>query len=47
MRRIRANSPLRNWDIYWQKKWEEERKEKENEKKELTNYFNYGIIKSR
>ena len=47
MRRTRANSPLRNWDTYWQKKWEEERKEKENEKKELTNYFNYGIIKSR
>ena len=47
MRRNRANSPLRNWDTYWQKKWEEERKEKENEKKELTNYYNYGIIKTR
>ena len=47
MRRDRANSLLRNWDIYWQKKWEEEKKEKENTKKELTNYYNYGIIKTR
>ena len=47
MRKLRTNSPLRKWDTYWQKKWEEERKAKENAKKELTNYFNYGIIKSR
>lgn len=47
MRKLRANSPLRHWDTYWQKKWEEERKEKENMKKELTNYYNYGIIKTR
>lgn len=47
MRKLRANSPLRKWDTYWQIKWEEERKEKENAKKELTNYYNYGIIKSR
>ena len=47
MRKTRVNSPLKHWDTYWQKKWEEERKEKENSKKELTNYYNYGIIKAR
>lgn len=47
MRRNRENSALRNWDTYWQKKWEEEKRQKENERKELTNYYNYGIIKAR
>lgn len=46
MRKDRTNSPLRHWDAYWQKKWEKEKKAKENAKKELTIYFNYGIINS-
>lgn len=45
MRKDRANSPLRHWDAYWQKKWEAEKKQKENARKELTIYFNYGIMK--
>lgn len=46
MRKDRANSPLRHWDTYWQKKWEAERKAKENEKKVLTNHKVYAIINS-
>lgn len=46
MRKDRANSPLRRWDAYWQKKWEAERKAKENAKKELTSYKLYAIINS-
>ena len=46
MRKVRENSPLRNWDTYWQKKWEEE-KRMENEKKVLTTNNFYGIIKTR
>ena len=45
MRKLRASSPLRNWDTYWQKKWDEEKKSKENSKKVLTNPRAYGIIR--
>ena len=45
MRSNRTSSPLRNWDAYWQKKWDEEKKSKENSKKVLTNPRTYGIIR--
>ena len=45
MRRNRENSALRNWDTYWQKKWEEEKKI--DREKVLTTDRKYGIIKAR
>ena len=45
MRKLRANSPLRSWDTYWQKKWEEEKKI--DREKVLTTDRKYDIIKSR
>lgn len=40
MRKVRETSPLRHWDSYWKKKWEEERKQ------QLTNNKKRGIIKA-
>ena len=45
--RVRANSNLRHWDTYWQKKWEEERKMEKDKEKVLTVRRGYDIIRVR